>query len=172
MLWNFDGWSAEENGGIYHENAVDCPGGRKWAFWKGEVYDMLHETCAVWVRDYRIDGIRIDAALEIPTDVLQRITHSMRESFANVLLTASAGTEDPGVLHEHGFDALWCASGWFDMVRQHRALGRNPPNGQPVWDTGALKAALGIHEGFSKPSQMVKFLLGSHDQVDLVMNNC
>lgn len=25
------------NGGIYHEGAPDCPWGRQWAFWKGEV---------------------------------------------------------------------------------------------------------------------------------------
>ncbi len=107
ILWNFDGWHKEENGGIYHENAIDCPGGRKWAFWKGEVYDMLAESCAVWIRDYKCDGLRIDAALEVPTEVLQRMTHSLRETYANVLLTASTGSEDPWV-----GCVVWVGGGW------------------------------------------------------------
>ena len=36
-LWDYDGWSQDFNGGIYHENAPDTPWGRQFAFWKNEV---------------------------------------------------------------------------------------------------------------------------------------
>ena len=45
QLWEFDGWEWGGNGGIYHENMPDTPWGRAFAFWKGEVVDMLEGVC-------------------------------------------------------------------------------------------------------------------------------
>lgn len=32
---------------------------------------MLYDTCAMWLRDFRVDGLRFDSANDLPPDVIQ-----------------------------------------------------------------------------------------------------
>jgi hypothetical protein len=71
-------------------------------------------------------------------------------------------------VHELGFDALWVHSGYFDIIQQHKALGRGHHGGgdwSAGWDLPRLRTAMGLHYGFTAPTQCVKYMLGSHDQV-------
>lgn len=65
-LWNYDGWAENNNGGIYHENAPDTEWGRALAHWKTEVMDMLKASCAMYLGEYRVDGLRFDSANDLP----------------------------------------------------------------------------------------------------------
>ena len=37
--------------------------------------------------------------------------------------------ENPMSVHELGFDSVWVHSGYFDIIQQHRALGRGHHGG-------------------------------------------
>lgn len=70
-LWNYDGWGPDNNGGIYHEGAPDTEWGRQFAFWKREVIDMVSSTASMWLREYRVDGLRFDSANDLPGPAIQ-----------------------------------------------------------------------------------------------------
>lgn len=52
------------------------------------------------------------------------MTWALHDQFPGSLLTAEITPEDPRGVHELGFDALWVHSGYFDIIQQHKALGR------------------------------------------------
>jgi hypothetical protein len=59
-------------------------------------------------------------------------------------------------------------SGYFDIIQQHRALGRGHHGGGDWaggWDLPKLREAMGVHYGFESPAQCIKYMTGSHDQV-------
>ena len=167
ILWDFDGWSQDNNGGIYHEGAPDTQWGRGYAWWKSEVIDLLTGGCLVWLDECNCDGLRFDSALDIPTDVAQKLTHRCHELFPGKILIAEVTPENPKAIYECGFDSLWIHSSYFDIIQQHRALGRGHHGGgdwASGWDIPKLRTAFGMHYGFSSTTQTVKYFLGSHDQ--------
>eukprot|EP00887_Chlorella_sp_A99_P003655 scaffold7.g3655.t1 len=182
MLWDFDGWEESHNGGIYHEGAPDCPWGRQWAFWKGEVRRMIVGAAEAWLRDYRMDGLRFDSIKDVPMDMVQarggrgwegEVTWAMRQGYPGRILTAEITPEDPRLMEEYGFDAIWVHSGYFDIIQQHRALGRGHHGGGDFaagWDLERLRTAMGVHYGFESPVQCIKYMTGSHDQVGCQRN--
>lgn len=166
-LWDWDGWEEMGNGGIYHERAPDTQWGRAFAFWKAEVRRMVHDACTSWLGDFRCDGLRFDSANDLPPDVIQPLTWSLRERFPGRILTAEVTPENPLSVHEGGFDSVWLHSGYFDIIQQHRALGRGHHGGgdwAAGWDLPRLRTVMGLHSGFTSPTQCIKYLLGSHDQ--------
>uniref|UniRef100_A0A383W668 1,4-alpha-glucan branching enzyme n=1 Tax=Tetradesmus obliquus TaxID=3088 RepID=A0A383W668_TETOB len=168
MLWDFDGWEEGHNGGIYHEGAPDCMWGRQWAFWKGEVRAMIAGACEGWLRDYRMDGLRFDSIKDVPMDMVQEITWGLKQRYPGRFLSAEITPEDPRLMAEYGFDAIWVHSGYFDIIQQHRALGRGHHGGGDWaggWDLPKLREAMGVHYGFERPDQCIKYMTGSHDQV-------
>ncbi|KAK9822655.1 hypothetical protein WJX81_004831 [Elliptochloris bilobata] len=168
-LWEYDGWGpGYAHGGIYHEHAPDTTWGRNFAFWKTEVTDMLRDACASWLGDFRVDGLRFDSANDLPPQTVQALTWAMRERFPGRILTAEVTPENPMSVHELGFDSVWVHSGYFDIIQQHRALGRGHHGGgdwAEGWNLPRLRTVMGLHYGFTAPTQCIKYLLGSHDQV-------
>ncbi len=167
-LWNYDGWSDNKNGGIYHEGAQDTEWGRSLAYWKREVMHMLEESCAQWLTNYRCDGLRFDSANDLPHDICRTLTSYAHKQGPGSYLTAEVTPENPKAVHELGFDALWVHSGYFDIIHQHRALGRGHHGGGDYadgWDFPRLRTVMGLHYGFTSPLQCIKYILGSHDQV-------
>ena len=67
--------------------------------------------------------------------------------------------ENPTSVSELGFHAVWVHSAYFDVVQQLKR-----PAGAG-WDGAKLGSALTLHAGFGSPSQCIKYVLGSHDQV-------
>ncbi|KAG2424144.1 hypothetical protein HYH02_015227 [Chlamydomonas schloesseri] len=167
-LWEYDGWGPDYNGGIYHEGGHDTMWGRGFAFWKREVYDMVQAACVMWLGDYRCDGLRFDSANDLPRDTIQALTYNLRERFPGRILTAEVTPENPQSVHELGFDSVWVHSGYFDIIQQHRALGRGHHGGgdwAEGWNLPRLRTVMVLHYGFTAPTQCIKYLLGSHDQV-------
>ncbi|EFJ45925.1 1,4-alpha-glucan branching enzyme II [Volvox carteri f. nagariensis] len=167
-LWEYDGWGPDWNGGIYHEGGHDTQWGRGFAFWKREVLAMAEAACATWLCDFRCDGLRFDSANDLPREAIQYLTWSLRQRFPGRILTAEVTPENPQSVHELGFDSVWVHSGYFDIIQQHRALGRGHHGGgdwAAGWDLPRLRTVMALHPGFTSPTQCIKYLLGSHDQV-------
>ncbi len=67
-LWQFDGWSENGKGGIYFYNDQ-----RAWTPWgenrpdfgRGEVRQYLRDSCLLWLEEFHVDGLRVDATLFI-----------------------------------------------------------------------------------------------------------
>ena len=67
-LWQFDGWSENNKGGIYFYNDH-----RAWTPWgenrpdfgRGEVRQYLRDSALVWLEEFHCDGLRVDATLFI-----------------------------------------------------------------------------------------------------------
>ena len=179
-LWDYDGWEQGHNGGIYHEGAPDTRWGRQFAFWKREVVAMAGDAAEMWLREYRCDGLRFDSANDLPRDAIQAMTWRLHQAFPDRLLTAEVTPENPTSITELGFDAVWVHSGYFDIVQQHKALGRGHHGGgdwAEGWNIPRLRTAMGMHYGFEQPHQCIKYLLGSHDRTCLpcvvpLLNQC
>lgn len=172
-LWDYDGWEQSGNGGIYHEGAGDTPWGRAFAWWKREVVDYAAAGADVWLRQYRVDGLRFDSVNDLPPDVCREVTARVRGAHAGALLIAELTPEDPQGLLDRGFDSLWCHSGLFDIVQQQKALGRGHHGGSDWsagWDLPRLRSAMALHAGFTQPTHVVKYFCGSHDQVGCAKN--
>jgi 1,4-alpha-glucan branching enzyme len=63
-LWQFDGWSENEKGGIYFYN--DRRSQTPWGdtrpdYGRGEVRQYLRDNTLMWFEEYHIDGLRWDA---------------------------------------------------------------------------------------------------------------
>jgi len=67
-LWQFDGWSENDEGGIYFYN--DWRSQTPWGdtrpdYGRGEVRQYLRDNALMWLEDYRADGLRWDATAYI-----------------------------------------------------------------------------------------------------------
>ncbi|KAL6751388.1 glycoside hydrolase superfamily [Haematococcus lacustris] len=168
-LWDWDGWSPHPgHGGLFHEGAHDTQWGRAFAVWKREVRDMLYASCAMWLTEYKCDGLRFDSANDLPRDLIQELTWKLKDQLPGRFLTAEVTPENPQSVHECGFHSVWVHSGYFDIIQQHRALGRGHHGGgdwAAGWDLPRLRTVMVLHYGFTHPTQCIKYLLGSHDQI-------
>ncbi|MDN6020848.1 MAG: alpha amylase C-terminal domain-containing protein [Acidipropionibacterium jensenii] len=62
-LWQFDGWSDNDKGGIYFYN--DWRSSTPWGdtrpdYGRGEVRQFIHDNAMMWLREYHADGLRLD----------------------------------------------------------------------------------------------------------------
>ena len=67
-LWQFDGWSENDKGGIYFYN--DFRSNTPWGdsrpdYGRGEVRRFIHDNAMMWLEEYRMDGLRYDMTLYI-----------------------------------------------------------------------------------------------------------
>jgi 1,4-alpha-glucan branching enzyme len=164
--WRYDGNTAG-NGGIYFESGHNTHFGSGFAMWKQEIKDFFLDNARMYLRDYRVDGLRFDAVQFIQPDAVQQIVQQLRREFPDKYLIAeynpgdsesAAGPVDPyGVL---GFCATWDLSSpgeTFALL-----------NGDNV-----VNRLLGRIGGFSDPNpwHSVVYLTGSHDQIYGGMGN-
>jgi len=69
-LWQFDGWSENNRGGIYFyndERAITPWGETRPDYGRGEVRQYLLDNVMMWLEEYHIDGIRFDCTQFIRT---------------------------------------------------------------------------------------------------------
>jgi 1,4-alpha-glucan branching enzyme len=67
-LWQYDGWSENNKGGIYFYNDH-----RSWTPWgenrpdygRGEVRQYIRDNALLWLEEFRVDGLRFDSTLFI-----------------------------------------------------------------------------------------------------------
>lgn len=105
-LWQFDGWQENDGGGIYFYNdwRSETPwGNTRPDYGRGEVRQYIHDNAMMWLRDYRIDGLRMDMVPyirnvkangnpgdDIPEGIslMQWINKDIRETFGNCITIA------------------------------------------------------------------------------------
>lgn len=69
-LWQFDGWSENNRGGIYFYNddrAYTPWGETRPDYGRGEVRQFLFDNALMWLEEYHVDGIRFDCTNFIHT---------------------------------------------------------------------------------------------------------
>lgn len=64
-LWQFDGWSENNRGGIYFYNDArgDTPWGGRPDYGRPEVRQFILDNVAMWFNEYRLDGLRVDSTI-------------------------------------------------------------------------------------------------------------
>ncbi|MCC2593922.1 alpha amylase C-terminal domain-containing protein [Tessaracoccus sp. OS52] len=147
-LWQFDGWSENGKGGIYFYN--DHRSATPWGdtrpdYGREEVRRFIHDNAMMWLRDYHLDGLRLDMTpymrsvdgsafdLEDGWGLMRWINESVRQEFPGRIMIAEdlhghdrvVGLEDHGA----GFHAQWDAEfvhpvreALTTMADEHRSL--------------------------------------------------
>lgn len=66
-LWQFDGWSQDNHGGIYFYNdwRGDTPWGPRLDYGREEVREYIVDNAMMWLNDCHVDGLRLDAVFQI-----------------------------------------------------------------------------------------------------------
>lgn len=67
-LWQFDGWSENDKGGIYffNDHRSQTPwGDTRPDYGRGEVRAYIRDNAMMWLEDFRVDGLRYDMTLYI-----------------------------------------------------------------------------------------------------------
>jgi len=67
-LWRFDGWHANEGGGIYfyNDDRAQTPwGDTRPDYGRGEVRQYILDNAMMWLDEYRLDGLRVDSVSHI-----------------------------------------------------------------------------------------------------------
>lgn len=64
-LWQFDGWSENNRGGIYFYNDErgDTPWGGRPDYGRAEVRQFILDNITMWLSEYRLDGLRADSTI-------------------------------------------------------------------------------------------------------------
>ena len=64
-LWQFDGWSENNRGGIYFYNDArgDTPWGARPDYGRAEVRDFILDNVSMWLTEYHVDGFRLDSTI-------------------------------------------------------------------------------------------------------------
>jgi 1,4-alpha-glucan branching enzyme len=65
-LWQFDGWSENEKGGIYFYNDwhAETPwGSTRPDYGRKEVRQFIRDNALMWLEEYHVDGLRLDMTL-------------------------------------------------------------------------------------------------------------
>ena len=64
-LWQFDGWSENNRGGIYFYNDErgDTPWGARPDYGRPEVRDFILDNVSMWLNEYHVDGFRLDSTI-------------------------------------------------------------------------------------------------------------
>jgi 1,4-alpha-glucan branching enzyme len=69
-LWQFDGWSENNRGGIYFyndERAHTPWGDTRPDYGRGEVRQYILDNATMWLEEYHVDGLRFDGTVYIRT---------------------------------------------------------------------------------------------------------
>ncbi|WP_026753610.1 alpha-amylase family glycosyl hydrolase [Sediminibacter sp. Hel_I_10] len=105
-LWQFDGWSENDKGGIYFYN--DHRSSTPWGdtrpdYGRQEVRQYLRDNALMWIEKYHCDGLRLDAtsyiryeggglgfdkAIEEGNQMMREINKELQEKYPNVITIA------------------------------------------------------------------------------------
>jgi len=69
-LWQFDGWSENDRGGIYfyNDDRAHTPwGDTRPDYGRGEVRQYICDNVLMWLEEYHVDGLRFDGTVYIRT---------------------------------------------------------------------------------------------------------
>lgn len=105
-LWQFDGWSQNDKGGIYFYN--DHRSSTPWGdtrpdYGREEVRQYLRDNALMWIEKYRCDGLRMDAtsyirfeggglgedtAIEEGNQMMREINAEIQEKYPHIITIA------------------------------------------------------------------------------------
>ena len=68
-LWQYDGWSENDRGGIYFYNDErgDTPWGGRPDYGRPEVRQFLLDNVTMWLTEFKVDGLRVDSTIYMRT---------------------------------------------------------------------------------------------------------
>ncbi len=112
FMWNYDGSQ------LYFDSpAIDTPWGAQADFDQAGVRDYFIDSLVLWLEEYHIDGIRMDATefMDIQSSgwgLMQRMNDLFDNRYADKLSSAEQLPDDPWItrptdLGGAGFDAQW-----------------------------------------------------------------
>ncbi len=123
-LWQFDGWSENDGGGIYFyndERARTPWGETRPDYGREEVRRYLHSNAMMWLHDYHVDGLRLDmtpyirsvngSGIDLPDgwDLMRWINLSIREQYPGRIAIAEDMQADPRISQVEGHGAAFHA---------------------------------------------------------------
>jgi 1,4-alpha-glucan branching enzyme len=147
-LWQYDGWSEHDRGGIYFYNDErgDTPWGGRPDYGRPEVRQFILDNVTMWLNEYKIDGLRIDStiymrntkgpdgddATAIPEawTLLQEITTLAHKINPHALLVAEDSSVSDAITLPvaeggAGFDSQW-ALGLPHTIRSFLGIEKDP----------------------------------------------
>ncbi|MCX7921523.1 MAG: alpha-amylase family glycosyl hydrolase [Clostridia bacterium] len=144
------------------------------AFWKNEVKDFFVSNAKMYFREYNIDGMRVDATRAIEDNrgwgndgwrFLQHLTWCLKEEFPNKYIIAEHLPEHDTIINGAGFHAIWFVNAHHEFQKMME-YEFHPEYGDPI---DKLKYIVGKNFGYGHNYEhqwrLVKYLLGSHDDV-------
>jgi 1,4-alpha-glucan branching enzyme len=164
-FWEFDDAVNEPNG-IYLSN-FETPWGLAPAFWKQEVKDFFFENMKMYFDEFSADGIRFDATRYIEKNTglgndgwkfMQELTYRSKEGYPSKYLIAEHIGDHDSIINSAGFHATWTKTPYECVIE---ALNKND-------SINNIKKVVGTNLGFGQnykyPWNLIKYLLGSHDE--------
>jgi 1,4-alpha-glucan branching enzyme len=147
-LWQYDGWSENDRGGIYFYNDErgDTPWGGRPDYGRAEVRQFILDNVAMWLAEFRIDGLRVDSTIYMRNSdgsndkpeldiveawsLLGEINELAHKINPNALMIAEDNSSNPGIVQPvskdgMGFDAQW-EIGFPHVIRDSLAITKNP----------------------------------------------
>jgi 1,4-alpha-glucan branching enzyme len=140
-LWQFDGWSENDKGGIYFYN--DRRSNTPWGetrpdYGRGEVRQYLRNNALMWFEEYHVDGLRWDMIIYIKSidgnegnpandlpdglSLMQWINVEIKQLFPGKISIGESMRDNPWIIKDvgaggAGFNAQWDAE-FVHSVRQ------------------------------------------------------
>ena len=164
-FWEFDD-SSEENKGIYLSD-YHTPWGAAPAFWKQEVKDFFYENIKMYFDEFNADGLRFDATRYFEKNkgwdydgwkFMQDLTYRSKKNYPSKYLIAEHIGDHDSIINSAGFHATWTKTP-YECVKE--ALNKKD-------SVNNLKKAIGTNLGYGQNYKytwnLIKYLLGSHDE--------
>ncbi len=146
-LWQYDGWSENNRGGIYFYNDKrgDTPWGGRPDYGRPEVRQFLLDNVAMWFSEFKVDGLRVDSTIYMRTmdgnnkdpaqaipdawSLLGEMTDLAHKINPYSLLIAEDNSSNPGLVAATkdggaGFDAQW-EVGFPHVIRDSLGITQN-----------------------------------------------
>jgi 1,4-alpha-glucan branching enzyme len=127
-LWQFDGWSENERGGIYFyndERAATPWGDTRPNYGRGEVRQYVLDNVRMWLEEYHVDGLRLDGTGYIRTcdgpgsadlpdgwSLLQAINNLVTQEFPGRITIAEDLQNDRRLTQDIGAGGAGFGSQW------------------------------------------------------------
>jgi len=147
-LWQYDGWSENDRGGIYFYNDERgiTPWGGRPDYGRPEVRQFILDNVAMWLTEFKIDGLRIDSTIFMRNtegnndkpefdiadawSLLGEINDLAHKINANALMIAEDNSSNSGIVQPTskggmGFNAQW-EVGFPHVIRDSLAITKNP----------------------------------------------
>lgn len=146
-LWQFDGWSENNRGGIYFYNDKrgDTPWGGRPDYGRPEVRQFLLDNVTMWLTEFKVDGLRVDSTIYMRTtegdnddpgqsiaeawELLGEMTSLARKINPRALMIAEDNSSNNGLVIANkdggaGFHAQW-EVGFPHVIRNSLGITQN-----------------------------------------------